>query len=134
MTLNEAPGYGDEDYPLMLATGRVLNLPDGSVNIGNSNGRNSVSRDHAIELHAEDASQLGISDGDWIDVVHARGSIRGIARLTGPYPGLVTTTYLFGEMITAIEGSKAPDPMLKVPTLPMVPARLEKAAVPAAAD
>ena len=134
MTLNEAPEYGDEEYPLMLARGRVLNLPKGEVVIGSTNGRNSISRDHIIEIHEEDAAQLGVSDGEWVEVVHARGVVRGIIRLTGPYPGLVSTTYLFGEMITEIEGSKAPDPMLKVPTLPMVPARLEKAAIQAAAD
>ena len=134
MTLNEAPEYGDQEYPMMLARGRVLNLPKGGVEIGNENGRNRISRDHMIEIHEEDAARLGISDGEWIDVVHARGSIRGIAKLTGPYPGLVATTYLFGEMITDIEASKVPDPMLKVPTLPMVSARIEKAAVQAAAD
>ncbi|MCH8063781.1 MAG: molybdopterin-dependent oxidoreductase, partial [Chloroflexi bacterium] len=134
MSLNEAPEFGDEEYPLMLARGRVLNLPTGAVEIGNADGRNQISRDHIIEIHEEDAARMGVSAGEWIDVVHARGAIRGIARLTAPYPGLVATTYLFGEMITDIEGSKAPDPMLKVPTLPMVPARLEKVAVQAAAD
>ena len=55
-----------------------------------------------------------------------------MARLTGQQRGLVSTTTLFGELITNIEASDDPDPMLKTPALPLLPIRLERLAEAAA--
>ena len=129
----EAPERNDGDYPFLLAHGRVLHQPEREVSVVNVNGRNTLVRKEIMELHEDDARELHVAEGDWVDAVSARGRIGGVARLTGPHRGLVSTTTLFGELITDLESSDAPDPMLRTPALPLVPVHLEKVA-DAAAD
>ena len=129
----EVPAHEDPDFPLMLASGRVLHQPDWEVDIVSIEGRNRVERDQVIEIHSQDAADLGVSEGDWIEVVTSDGRTSGIARLGGRQRGLISTTTLFGQLITELESSQSPDPMLKVPGLPLVSARIEKVSVAAAA-
>ena len=134
MKLLEPPARDDRDYPFLLARGRVLHQPEREVDIVKVGKRNTAEREETVEIHPEDASDLGISDGDWVEVLSPQVPVRGIARLSGPQRGLVSTTTLFGQLITELEGSEAPDPMLKVPRLPLVPARIEKVSLDVAAD
>ena len=85
-----------------------------------------------IELHQEDARELGVGDGERVEVIHPRGALSGVARLNGPLKGVVSTTGLFGELILDLESSDLPDPMLRTPGLPMLPARVTKPAAAAA--
>ena len=133
MKLSEPPAHDNSEYPLLLARGRVLHQPGRDLEIETVDSRNRLKRDEIIELHAEDARELGVSEGEWVEVVHSPGRMRGIVRLSNPQKGLISTTSLFGELITEIEASESPDPMLKVPGLPLTPARIEKT-IAAAAD
>ena len=134
MKLLEPPARDDQDYPFLLARGRVLHQPEREINIAKVGKRNTAEREETVEIHPEDASDLGVSDGDWVEVLSSQGPVRGAARLSGPQRGLVSTTTLFGQLITELERSEAPDPMLKVPGLPLVPARIEKVSFDVAAD
>jgi hypothetical protein len=60
--------------------------------------------------------------------------MQGIAQLTGTLRGMVSVTTLFGELMSEIAASDDPDPMLKVPNLPLVPARVAKVPALVAAD
>ena len=46
--------------------------------------------------------------------------------MSSPQRGLVSVTTLFGQLITRLEASTEPDPMLNVPRLPLVPANVKK--------
>ncbi len=133
MKLSEPPAHDNADYPFLLARGRVLHQPGRDLQIESVDSRNSLKRDEVIELHEEDARELGVSEGEWVEVVHSQGRIRGVVRLFNPRRGLISTTSLFGELITEIEASESPDPMMNVPGLPLTPARIERT-VAAAAD
>ena len=98
------------------------------------NGRNAIRRDEAFQMHPEDAADLGIKAGEWVEAVSARGRAAGIADLTGPQRGLVSITTLFGDLATDLAASEDPDPMLTAPTLPLIPVRVAHLAVQAAAD
>ena len=124
---------GDTEYPLVLAKGRVLHDEEEST-IEKVGKRNVVRRSQVIELHREDGDALGIREGDMVDVASQRESLRGVARLSGPFKGLVSTTLLLGERITQIEASKAPDPMLDFETLPLTRVRVSQVPEAAAAD
>ena len=134
VSLVDAPGHTDDEYPLLLAQGRVLHQPEQDIGIVDVEGRNSIQRRETVTLHAEDAEKLGISDGDSVDVESARGVISGVASLTGPLQGIVNVTTLFGQLIWDLERSDEPDPMLKVPTLPLLPVRVFKSVTAVAAD
>ena len=134
LSFKEAPDLHDDDYPMLLAHGRVLHQPDEDLDIVQIDGRNAIQRDEHIQMHPEDAAELGIHEGDWVEAHSARGRTAGIADLSGPQRGLVSITTLFGDLITGLAQSPDPDPMLTVPTLPLIPVRLLKPAAEAAAD
>lgn len=134
MELSEAPAYENADFPLLLAVGRVLHQPEREIDIQQINGKNRINRNETIEIHPDDASDAGVSDGEWIQAEHSGGITRGIASLSGTQKGIVSITRLFGDLMTTIESSHEPDPMLKIPSLPLLPARVGKVDMSAAAD
>ena len=134
MSLSDAPAYDDPDYPFLLATGRVLHQPERELEIVKVNSRNTIVRNEIMEIHEEDAHELGVAEGDWVEAVSPKGRIGGVAQLSGPQRGLISTTMLFGQLITELERSEMPDPMMMAPGLPLMPARLEKVTEVAGAD
>ena len=97
--------------------------------------RNAIMRSQIIELHRQDAEMLGISEGEWVEVVSANETLQGVARFTSPLRGLVSTTLIFGTRMTEIEASNSPDPMLDFGTLPLTRVRVRRAEeIAAAAD
>ena len=134
MTLREAPVHQDEDFPMLLAHGRVLHQPEEEIEIIQIDGRNAIRRDESLQIHPDDAADLGIEEGDWVVAVSLQGKVAGLADLSGPQRGLVSITTLFGDLITGLAQSQEPDPMLNVPTLPLIPVRLLKPVAEIAAD
>ena len=134
MTLHEAPAHQDEDFPMLLAHGRVLHQPEEDLEIIQIDGRNAIRRDESLQIHSDDAADLGIEEGDWIEAVSLRGRVAGVADLSGPQRGLVSITTLFGDLVTGLALSREPDPMMNVPTLPLIPVRLLKPTDEIAAD
>ena len=128
MKLAAPPEHADAEYPFTFARGRVLHDPEREMEIEKVDGRNAIERKETIEINKDDATDMGVSEGEWIEVVSPEGRIRGIARLSGPQRGLVSTTALFGQIITELEIDPVPDPVLRVPALPLLRARIEKVA------
>jgi len=73
----------DEEYPFNLATGRVLY----HYNAGTQTRRDSGTMDKVgecfIEVHAEDAERLGVTDGDMVKIVSRRGGIKAKVWISG---------------------------------------------------
>ena len=132
--LSDLTKHDNPDYPFLLAMGRVLHQPERDMEIVKVDGRNTIVRKDILEIHQEDARELGVSEGDWMEALTPGGRIGGVARLSSPQRGLISTTMLFGQLISELEASEALDPMLKVPTLPLTPVRVEKVADLEAAD
>ena len=133
MKMPVASKRGDSEYPFLLARGRLLHQADRTMEIGKVGNLNAIQRDEVLEFHEEDADALGISDGEWVEVVSSRETLRGVVRLSSPHKGLISTTGLFGQLATELDRTDVPDPMLKVEGLPLVPVRVEKV-LEAAAD
>ena len=102
---------------MVLARGRVLHDAEEEMTVEKVGKRNVIRRSEIIELHGQDAAMLGIREGEFVEVVSASETLRGVARLTSPLRGLVSTTLIFGNRMTEIEASKSPDPMLNFGTL-----------------
>jgi predicted molibdopterin-dependent oxidoreductase YjgC len=68
----EAP---DADYPLLLSTGRTLY----HYNVGNMTRKTEAidqkQHENFVEVHAEDAGQIGVRDGEMIRVSTRRGAL-----------------------------------------------------------
>lgn len=94
-----------------------------------------------MELAPQDAAELGIAAGDQVDVITARGSLRGEMRFGTCRPGVVFVPFHYGywdtghpaEPASPAEGTAANettvtdwDPVSKQPLFKLSAARLEK--------
>jgi formate dehydrogenase major subunit len=84
-------------FPLILTTGRILS----QYNVGAQTRRTANTVWHAedkLEIHAVDAEDRGIADGDWVNISSRAGETRLHARISSRMqPGVVYTTFHFPE-------------------------------------
>ena len=115
-----------DDYPLLLAPGRVLLQSQRQLEI--VSGRlNHIERDELVELHSKDARELGIVEGDKVEVRTPTGRLQGIAAVTsGGSRGVVSSTGLFGQLAVELQASEEPEPMSRVAGLVVSPAAVAK--------
>ena len=73
----------DDDYPLMLTTGRILYHYNATAMTARTEGLNEIQGSSYIEMNTADAAALGISDGDRVQVTSRRGQIETCARVSG---------------------------------------------------
>ena len=82
-------------YPLLLTTGRILS----QYNVGAQTRRTANVAWHdedRLEIHAHDAEERGIREGDWAGVVSRAGETVLRARISARMqPGVVYTTFHF---------------------------------------
>ena len=91
-------------------------------------GHNQIVNEDILELNADDAHGLGVSDGELLELVTPVNRKLYRAKLNGGLSGIVTSTTLFGELATKLDTSEEFDPMLRVPRLDVIPARVSKPA------
>jgi len=85
-----APDVDDEDaYPLQMLTGsRVLEFMGSTLR--QSRKMRPRHPEPLVEIHPDTASELGIADGDWIEIARPEGAIRQKARVTAAIrPGTI---------------------------------------------
>lgn len=126
MIILQPPSHDNEEFPYLLAMGRVLHDSGREMSVDKVDRYNVIKRDEIVEINREDASELGISDGQLVDIVSYSEKLRGIASLTSSLPGVISTTSLFGQLAIKLSHSKDPDPMSKIHGLPLIPVRVEK--------
>ena len=72
----------DDEFPLILTTGRVLAQYNACAMTARTEGLNEIDGSSFIEMNSEDAARLGISDGDRVCVTSRRASIQSTARVS----------------------------------------------------
>jgi predicted molibdopterin-dependent oxidoreductase YjgC len=75
---NELP---DEEYPILLITGRMLYHYNTRSMTGKSEGINKISNSSYIEMNYRDANALGIKNNDRVKVYSRRGKLETTARV-----------------------------------------------------
>ncbi|MBA7644182.1 putative formate dehydrogenase [subsurface metagenome] len=117
----------DDEYPLMLTTGRNLfHFHTGTMS-RKVKGLNVFRDKELVEINPQDASALGIADGDTIKVVSRRGAVVAKARVTDVSPvGVVFMTFHFAESPTNQLTNPALDPIAKIPEFKVCAVRIEK--------
>ncbi|MEO3785317.1 bifunctional nitrate reductase/sulfite reductase flavoprotein subunit alpha [Actinocorallia sp. B10E7] len=130
----------DDDYPFVLNTGRLQHQWHTLTKTGKVDKLNKLNPGPFVEINPADASALGVSEGDQVEI----GSRRGRAVLPAVVsdrvlPGSCFAPFhwndLFGEYlsINAVT-SDAVDPLSFQPELKVCAVSLTKVAVPAAPD
>ncbi len=117
----------DEEYPLILTTGRSLYHYQTSTMTGAVDGLKTLYGEDYIDMCSEDASKLNIEDGEKVRVISRRGEIEPKVRITDScLPGVVFMTFHFSESATNVITNNALDPISKTPEFKVCAVRVEK--------
>ncbi|RBY78482.1 nitrate reductase [Blastococcus sp. TF02-09] len=91
-----SPEEPDDEYPLRYTTGRTVYQFHTRTRTGRAPQLQAAAPTMWIELAAEDAHSLGVSEGDRVRVVSRRGHIVAAARIAGGRPGVVFAPFHYG--------------------------------------
>lgn len=105
----------DDEYPFILSTGRVLYHWHGGTMTRRSK-LDDIYPEPTVEIHPNDAQNLGIQAGDWIKVRSRRGVITVKSLVTERSPtGMVFIPFHFSEAAANELTQDARDPKAKIP-------------------
>ena len=108
----------DENYPLILTTGRSLYHFHTGTMTRRVVGLNNIEPESTVEINPRDASQLGITQDDKVKVSSRRGEVITKAKVTeASPPGVVFMTFHFAESPANILTNPKLDPISKIPEL-----------------
>jgi formate dehydrogenase major subunit len=121
---NETP---DEDYPLILTTGRMLYQFHTRSMSGKVDGLNRKAGRSIIEINPIDAEKLGISNGEKVKASSRRGEILTTAVVTDIVAeGVVFMPFHFADGPANALTNPVYDSISKVPELKVCACRVEK--------
>ncbi|MFL5809049.1 MAG: molybdopterin oxidoreductase family protein [Flavisolibacter sp.] len=86
----------DDQYPLMLTTGRVVYHFHTRTKTGRANALQQAAPDAFVQISEEDAIKYGIADGEMVDVISRRGKVTQPAKIGGIIPGHLFIPFHYG--------------------------------------
>ncbi len=116
----------DDEYPMLLNTGRVLYHWHGGEMTRRSAGLMEVYGESLIEVNPDDAQRMGLNGNKMVRVVSRRGSIEAEAWVTDRVPpGMVYANFHFPEASANELTLAALDPVAKIPEYKICAVRVE---------
>lgn len=116
----------DDNYPLVLTTDRSLFHFHGTMT-RRVFGLNILDREEQLKIHPADGKQLGLVDGEVVEVVSRRGKLRVPVQFNRKCTeGMVSMSFHFSETPTNMLTSGALDPVAKTPGTKMCAVRITK--------
>lgn len=117
----------DQEYPLVLTTGRNLyHYHTGSMT-RQSKPLNAFKPEEFAQISREDADRLGIKNGDLVKVSSRRGEVEVKADVTEVVPtGVIFMTFHYHEVPVNVLTNNQVDPIAKIPELKVCAVKLEK--------
>ncbi len=117
----------DEEYPLVLTTGRVLYHYHTRSMTGRVEGLNQKSGYSYIEINSDTANKLQVSDGEKVKVVSRRGEINTTVKVTDIVPeSVVFMPFHFAEGAANVLTNPARDKIANIPEYKSCAVRIEK--------
>jgi formate dehydrogenase alpha subunit len=117
----------DDEYPLVLTTGRSLYHFHTGTMTRKVSGLNVLRGEGEVEINPGDASNLGVRDGEKVKVISRRGEVVARAKLTEASPaGVVFMTFHFAESPANMLTNPAVDPVAKIPEYKVCAVRIER--------
>ncbi|MDR3089775.1 MAG: formate dehydrogenase subunit alpha [Desulfobulbaceae bacterium] len=106
----------DDEYPLILITGRVREHYNNGSMTRRCAGLSEVVPEERAEISPADAARLGIADGGWMNIASRRGALRVKAKVTErTQPGMVFMTFHHQTTLTNFLTSEHRDPITGTP-------------------
>jgi predicted molibdopterin-dependent oxidoreductase YjgC len=119
----------DSEYPLVLSTGRTLYHYNSATMTMREQGIAEKQEEPFFELSAEDASNLGLREGDWARLVSRRGALEARVHLSERvYPGLVWMALHFAQAKVNWLTHDVGDPLIGTPEYKVSAVRVEPVA------
>jgi len=116
----------DDDYPLMLTTGRVIYHWHGGEMTHRARNLEAMYPEALVEINPKDAGKARIADGALMKVSSRRGEIVAKAQVTDRVePGLIFTTFHFAESAANFLTNPALDPQAKIPEYKVCAVKVE---------
>jgi predicted molibdopterin-dependent oxidoreductase YjgC len=117
----------DDEYPLLLTTDRSLFHYHTGTMTRRVEGLDKLDSRELLRIHPQDASRLGIVEGQVVRVLSRRGAVAVAANVTGVCPpGTVSLSFHFAEAPTNVLTHAALDPVAKIPETKVCAVRIEK--------
>ncbi len=117
----------DDEYPMMLTTGRILQHYHTGTMTRRVGGLDFLAPEERVEINPIDAGPLGICDGDCIRITSRRGTVEAQAWVTErPRPGLIFMTFHFAEVLSNVLTNNVIDPVAKIPEYKVCAVRVER--------
>ncbi len=118
----------DQEYPMILSTGRVLYHWHGGEMSRRSQGLLEIYPKPLIELNPQDAEKIGINGQRRVRVSSRRGSIEAEAWVTDRVlPGMIYANFHFPEASANVLTIAALDPIAKIPEYKVCAVKVELA-------
>jgi len=116
----------DDEYPLMLTTGRVIYHWHGGEMTHRARNLEAMYPEALVEINPKDAHRTEIDDGMLMKVASRRGEIIAKAQVTDRVePGLIFATFHFAESAANFLTNPALDPQAKIPEYKVCAVRVE---------
>jgi formate dehydrogenase alpha subunit len=116
----------DDEYPMIMSTGRVLYHWHGGQMTRRSPGLMQVFGEALVELNPEDAEKLGMNGKKTVRISSRRGSIEAEAWVTDRVPpGMIYTNFHFPEASANELTQAALDPVAKIPEYKVTAVKVE---------
>lgn len=118
----------DEEFPLILTTGRILYQYHTRTMTGKTKGLNELAPECFVEINTQDAQECGIRNGEVVELVSRRGKIQAKAVLTDRIiSGCIFIPFHFAEAAAnKLTHALALDPISKIPEYKVCAVRLKK--------
>ena len=118
----------DDEYPMLLSTGRVLYHWHGGEMTRRAQGLMEIYGNALVEVNPDDAQRLGLNGHHSVRISSRRGSIEAEAWITDRVPpGMVFANFHFPEASANELTIAALDPVAKIPEYKICAVRVELA-------
>jgi formate dehydrogenase major subunit len=119
------PEQPDADYPLVLATGRVLEHWHGGAMTRRASVLEALSPQPLISLHPEDAASLRLHEAQVVTMSSRHGGVRAQLQISPEVqPGQVFLPFCYWEAAANTLTGSALDPSGKIPGFKVTAVRL----------
>jgi formate dehydrogenase alpha subunit len=116
----------DDDFPMVMTTGRVLYHWHGGTMTRRAKGLMEVYGEALVELNPNDAEKLGVNGNKTLRVTSRRGSIEAQAWVTDRVPpGMIYANFHFPESSANELTLAALDPVSKIPEYKITAVKVE---------
>lgn len=117
----------DDEYPFILSTGRILFHWHGGTMTRRSPGLDELAPEAEVEINPHDADELGVVDGEPVQVRSRRGRLVAKARVTRRSPpGTVFMTFHYAEAAANLLTGSEVDPQAKIPEYKVSAVRVDR--------